>query len=73
MKMVGWFENVKGFIFGRPCFYKSYSDISYMEAVMTALEPDTKYCYQLSNGDVKYKKVYICIHFVYFTDLKISL
>lgn len=38
LKELGWFENVKGFIFGRPCFYKSYSDISYMEAVMTALE-----------------------------------
>ncbi len=37
LKELGWFENAKGFIFGRPCFYKSYSDISYMEAVMTAL------------------------------------
>ncbi len=38
LKEMGWFENAKGFIFGRPCFYKSYSDISYEEAVMTALE-----------------------------------
>lgn len=38
LKELGWFENVKGFIFGRPCFYKSYSEISYMDAVMTALE-----------------------------------
>lgn len=38
LKELGWFENVKGFVFGRPCFYKSYSDISYEEAVMTALE-----------------------------------
>lgn len=38
LKELGWFENVKGFIFGRPCFYKSYSDISYEQAVMTALE-----------------------------------
>lgn len=37
LKELGWFENVKGFIFGRPCFYKSYSDITYEEAVMTAL------------------------------------
>ncbi len=37
LKELGWFENAKGFIFGRPCFYKSYSDISYEQAVMTAL------------------------------------
>ncbi len=38
LKELGWFKNVKGFVFGRPCFYKAYSDISYMDAVMTALE-----------------------------------
>lgn len=38
LKELGWFENVKGFIFGRPCFYKSYSDITYEQAVMTVLE-----------------------------------
>ncbi len=37
LKELGWFENVKGFIFGRPCFYKSFSDLSYMDAVMTVL------------------------------------
>lgn len=37
LKELGWFKNVKGFIFGRPCFYKSFSDLSYMDAVMTAL------------------------------------
>lgn len=38
LKELGWFENVKGFIFGRPCFYKSFADLSYSDAVMTALE-----------------------------------
>lgn len=38
LKELGWFENAKGFIFGRPCFYKAYSEISYEQAVMTALE-----------------------------------
>ena len=38
LKELGWFKNVKGFVFGRPCFYKAYSEISYMDAVMTALE-----------------------------------
>ena len=38
LKELGWFKNVKGFIFGRPCFYKSFSELSYMEAVMTALD-----------------------------------
>ena len=28
------------------------------KAVMTDLDPDTEYCYQLSNGDAKHKKVY---------------
>ena len=37
LKELGWFKNVKGFIFGRPCFYKSFCEISYMEAVMTSL------------------------------------
>ncbi|MBP3339865.1 MAG: LD-carboxypeptidase [Lachnospiraceae bacterium] len=38
LKELGWFKNAKGFIFGRPCFYKAFSDISYEQAVMTALE-----------------------------------
>ena len=37
LKELEWFKNVKGFIFGRPCFYKSYCELSYMDAVMTAL------------------------------------
>ena len=37
LKELGWFKNVNGFIFGRPCFYKSFCEISYMEAVMTSL------------------------------------
>ena len=37
LKELGWFKNVKGFILGRPCFYKSFCDLSYMDAVMTSL------------------------------------
>lgn len=37
LKELGWFKNVKGFIFGRPCFYKSFCELSYMDAVMTSL------------------------------------
>lgn len=37
LKELGWFKNVTGFIFGRPCFYKSFADLSYMDAVMTVL------------------------------------
>ena len=37
LKELGWFKNVRGFIFGRPCFYKSFCDLSYIDAVMTAL------------------------------------
>lgn len=37
LKELGWFENVKGFVFGRPCFFKSFCDLTYMDAVMTAL------------------------------------
>ena len=33
----GWFDNVTGFIFGRPAFFSSDSDTSYEEAVMNAL------------------------------------
>jgi len=33
----GWFENVKGFVFGRPTFFTSFSDTSFDEAVYNAL------------------------------------
>lgn len=38
LKELGWFDNAAGFIFGRPAFFKSYSETSYEEAVMTALK-----------------------------------
>ena len=31
---IGWFKYTKGFLFGRPLFYKDYTDTSYEEAVM---------------------------------------
>lgn len=37
LKELGWFEHTKGFIFGRPCFYRSFAELSYMDAVMTTL------------------------------------
>ncbi len=37
LKELGWFKYVKGFIFGRPCFYKSFSELSYIDAVKSSL------------------------------------
>lgn len=37
LKEAGWFENVKGFIFGRPAFFTPLYDISYEEAVLSVL------------------------------------
>lgn len=37
LKEAGWFEYAQGFIFGRPAMYSSDYDISYEEAVCTAL------------------------------------
>ena len=31
---IGWFKYTKGFLFGRPLFYKDYTDTSYEEAIM---------------------------------------
>lgn len=31
---IGWFKYTKGFLFGRPLFYKDYTETSYEEAVM---------------------------------------
>jgi len=33
----GWFRHVKGFIFGRPCFYPEEADYTHDEAVLKAL------------------------------------
>lgn len=38
MKESGWFDYVKGFIFGRPAFYEPLYDIPYEEAVLSVLE-----------------------------------
>ncbi len=37
LKEAGWFDYVKGFIFGRPAFFDSESDIPYDEAVLSVL------------------------------------
>lgn len=37
LKEAGWFSNVRGFIFGRPAFFSSFTDTSYKEAVLNAL------------------------------------
>jgi muramoyltetrapeptide carboxypeptidase LdcA involved in peptidoglycan recycling len=38
LREAGWFEHAAGFVFGRPCFYESYTDTSYGEAVLSVLE-----------------------------------
>lgn len=42
LKEAGWFENAKGFIFGRPTFYHSGYKIKYEESVMASLAEITK-------------------------------
>ena len=37
LKEIGWFRYTRGFLFGRPLFYKDYTDTPYEEAVMYAL------------------------------------
>lgn len=37
LKEIGWFKYTKGFMFGRPLFYKNYTDTSYEEAIMYAI------------------------------------
>lgn len=37
LREAGWFEYASGFIFGRPAMYKTYSDTSYEEAVLSVL------------------------------------
>lgn len=38
LKHAGWFEHAKGFVFGRPCMFESYTDHSYLEAVTVILD-----------------------------------
>ncbi len=38
LKQMGWFAHAKGFVFGRPLFYQSFSETSYEKAVLYALE-----------------------------------
>lgn len=37
LKEIGWFKYTKGFMFGRPLFYKEFTNTSYEEAVLYAL------------------------------------
>lgn len=37
LKEAGWFQHAKGFVFGRPLFFSTYTDTSYREAVLTIL------------------------------------
>lgn len=38
LKTIGWFDYCKGIILGRPLFYNTFSDTSYEEAVLYALD-----------------------------------
>lgn len=38
LKEAGWFDNAKGFIFGRPAFFNTTTDTSFDEAVSNALK-----------------------------------
>nr|WP_243456517.1 S66 peptidase family protein [Mobilitalea sibirica] len=37
LKEAGWFSQAKGFIFGRPAMYKTYTDTSYEEVLLAVL------------------------------------
>lgn len=37
LKDAGWFDTAKGFVFGRPCMFQSFTDHSYREAVEVIL------------------------------------
>lgn len=37
LREIGWFRYTRGFLFGRPLFYKDYTDTPYEDAVMYAL------------------------------------
>ena len=38
MKEAGWFKYVRGFVFGRPCMFRSFLGYTYEEAVLSVLE-----------------------------------
>ena len=38
LKEAGWFEGAKGFLFGRPCFFREEYETDFKEAVKTALD-----------------------------------
>lgn len=38
LKESGWFENASGFLFGRPAMFRSYTDTTYEEAVLSVLK-----------------------------------
>ena len=38
LKEAGWFEGAKGFLFGRPCFFRAEYETDFNEAVRTALD-----------------------------------
>lgn len=37
LKNAGWFDTAKGFVFGRPCMFQSFTDHNYREAVEAVL------------------------------------
>lgn len=37
LKEAGWFDTAKGFVFGRPCMFESFTDHNYVEAVEVIL------------------------------------
>lgn len=37
LKDAGWFDTARGFVFGRPCMFRSFTDHSYLEAVEVIL------------------------------------
>lgn len=39
LKEAGWFYGVKGFLFGRPCFFREEYEVGFEEAVKNALSP----------------------------------
>ena len=38
LKEAGWFEGAKGFLFGRPCFFREEYETDFNEAIKTALD-----------------------------------
>lgn len=38
LREAGWFQYTKGFVFGRPCFYRSNYELTFDEAVLSVLD-----------------------------------